>query len=51
MKTLVIAAVAVLAPLSAYAGCKGHFEQTVASCPAGQVWDADKSTCTDAASS
>ena len=51
MKTLVIAAVVALAPLSAFAACSNHFNQTVASCPDGKVWDADSGSCTDAASS
>ena len=51
MKILIVATTLAVAPLAAFAGCKGHLDQTVASCPTGQVWDADTSSCTDAVSS
>ncbi|MEM6634791.1 MAG: adenylosuccinate lyase [Pseudomonadota bacterium] len=55
IKTLLAAAVLAVAPgLAVAMGCSGYGhikEQTVASCPAGQVWDGDASTCVDISTS
>lgn len=53
MKTLTLATALILSPALAFAmGCKGSdHTTTAASCPAGQTWNADTSTCVDAKTS
>lgn len=54
MKTIVLASALIMSPALGFAmGCHGsdHSKTTAASCPAGQTWDAEKSSCIDTASS
>ncbi|MEM6618366.1 MAG: hypothetical protein AAF631_03600 [Pseudomonadota bacterium] len=46
MKTIVLGAALMLTPLTAYAmGCGYGSHQTAASCPVGQTWDSESSSC------
>ena len=55
MRTILIAAALSVTPVLAFAmGCSGYHttdKETVASCPAGQTWDGETSSCVDQATS